>query len=449
MRASRPGSRRGLPLTRRILLAFVAMSAVVSGAFAVLVLVTMEYTEDRIASMALERELNARILGTDAGPMAAADTPDAMFYRLDDEAWADRRHAPSHIPAWIRDLGAGFHEVEIGDTTYHALVRPRDGGRDVLVVDQSDFERRETVLRLIVAAAFGASLMFALALGAALARKVIAPVRELAERVGRGNGDPPQPLAPAFADDEIGRLAASFDQALGRLHAALSRERLFASDLSHELRNPLMVIASTCEVLLESQAAGDPACPRIARIARAAEDMREITTALLALARDDEHTGLPLAPLADVAAAQVERWLPLARARGLALHCRVEQTDPGRYPSALLATVCGNLLRNALHYTDYGFVDLVVRSGGFSVIDSGPGIPPGQQDLLLRPFVRGEQARGDGIGLGLSLVDRICRSQGWQLTLTNRPEGGCEFRVTLPPSKPSVPAAPSDPADRP
>ncbi|MBD4674585.1 HAMP domain-containing protein, partial [Xanthomonas citri pv. citri] len=64
------------------------------------------------------------------------------------------------------------------------------------------------------------------------------------------------PLAPDYANDEVGELAASFDETLGRLRDALKREQLFTSDVSHELRTPLMVIATSCELLAEEPSLG-------------------------------------------------------------------------------------------------------------------------------------------------------------------------------------------------
>lgn len=90
-----------------------------------------------------------------------------------------------------------------------------------------------------------------------------------------------------------------------------------------------------------------------------------------------------------------------------------------------------NLLRNALHYTESGFVRLVIGSGEFRVEDSGNGIPLEQHELIFQPFIRGTQARGDGLGLGLSLVKRICSKQGWTISVHNLPNGGACFNVTL------------------
>jgi len=76
-------------------------------------------------------------------------------------------------------------------------------------------------------------------------------------------------------------------------------------------------------------------------------------------------------------------------------------------------------------------VRVVLRDGGFSVLDSGAGIPEAERALVFRPFARGGSTRGDGIGIGLSLVQRICDRQGWRITLSPREGCGCEFRVEL------------------
>ncbi len=91
----------------------------------------------------------------------------------------------------------------------------------------------------------------------------------------------------------------------------------------------------------------------------------------------------------------------------------------------------GNLLRNAAHYTDSGYIRLSLEANGFSVEDSGVGIPEEQREAMFRPFVRGDERRGEGLGLGLSLVQRICDDQGWHVTLTSTLPHGCRFVVDL------------------
>jgi signal transduction histidine kinase len=90
-----------------------------------------------------------------------------------------------------------------------------------------------------------------------------------------------------------------------------------------------------------------------------------------------------------------------------------------------------NLIRNALHYTAQGEVGLLLSAHGFRVEDSGQGVPSEQQDEIFKPFVRGSGARGEGLGLGLSLVKRICTYQGWEVRMYSLPTEGSCFEVIL------------------
>ncbi|MFL6607693.1 MAG: sensor histidine kinase, partial [Pseudomonas sp.] len=98
-----------------------------------------------------------------------------------------------------------------------------------------------------------------------------------------------------------------------------------------------------------------------------------------------------------------------------------------------LTAVMGNLLRNALHYTDQGFIRVSLTATGFVVEDSGVGIPEEKREAMFEPFVRGNEKRGEGLGLGLSLVQRICENQDWTVSLSTMEPNGCRFEVELNP----------------
>ena len=217
----------------------------------------------------------------------------------------------------------------------------------------------------------------------------------------------------------------------------LTRERLFTSDVSHELRTPLMVLASSCELLLESPSLDQRSRSQVERISRACEEMRELVQTFLMLARaqHEDANMSPTVTLTTVAEGLISLWREPIEAKGLELIY-----DPGnpldtRYNATFLHAVMGNLLRNALHYTDSGFIRLTLEPSGFVVEDSGVGIPEEKRQAMFQPFVRGSEKRGEGLGLGLSLVQRICDSQGWRVTLTTMEPNGCRFRVELGPAE--------------
>jgi len=305
----------------------------------------------------------------------------------------------------------------------------------VLLQDQSDFEERERVLFAVVLVGFVLSLALAVFLGWVLARKVMAPVVRLARQVRHRDqllGLAP-PLAPDYAADEVGELAVAFDATLGRLRQALSREQLFTSDVSHELRTPLMVLASSCELLLENPAIDQRGRNQVLRIARACEEMRELVQTFLMLARaqHDESAMSLQVSLGQVAEDLLGIWREPIEQKGLELIYQPGHPLDTRYNTTFLHAVMGNLLRNALHYTEKGFIRLTLEPAGFVVEDSGVGIPEDKREAMFEPFVRGSEKRGEGLGLGLSLVQRICENQGWTVSLSTMEPNGCRFHVQL------------------
>lgn len=417
------------PFARRILIAFVLMTTLVSGVFSLSIVAVVHIIEEHLVSEELKRELDT-VLHED---LKHGNPP-----RLDASTHFFASNLAEHaIPARYAGLPEGFNEVVDEDKAFYVFVQEINGNTYQLVQEQHEFEAREQALFNVVLAGFLLTVVGAWALGLAMARKVMAPVSRLAQQVRHRDQlhTLAPPLAPDYPDDEVGQLAAAFDSTLGQVRQSLERERLFTSDVSHELRTPLMVIATSCELLAEAELQ-----PRerlqLERIARASEEMRELVQTFLQLARDksNEAAFVGNSSLAGIAAEQVERWGVMFSDKGLAFDCQQEGDDNGLYNATFLSTVMANLLRNALHYTEQGFVRLVLEDGGFRVEDSGAGIPQEQHEQIFQPFVRGPQARGEGLGLGLSLVKRICAKQGWSISVHSRAEGGTCFNVTFKPA---------------
>ncbi|WP_248280589.1 sensor histidine kinase [Aromatoleum aromaticum] len=402
------------------------MTLLVSGTFSLGIVAIVHAIEEHLVSQEMDHELNVVLredLPRGQAPRLASDT---RFFA------SDRREY--EIPDQFAEVVEGFSEIVTGDAAYYAYVREVDGRRYMLVQEQHEFETREQALFDVVLAGFLLSVAGAWGLGWMMARRVMSPVSRLAQQVR--HRDPLlaeiPPLAPEYADDEIGQLAAAFDSTLGQLRQSLERERLFTSDVSHELRTPLMIIASTCELLEATHPEGREH-EQVARIAHAAEEMRDLvqTFLLLARSRSEDAACEGTSTLAAVAEEQRSRWEPQIRDKGLDFELRVEGPDSARYHLALLRAVMSNLLRNALHYTDHGLVRLVLENGGFRVEDSGVGIPEDQRERMFQAFVRGVEARGEGLGLGLSLVKRICLHQGWRISVNSLAAGGSCFKVRL------------------
>ncbi|HEX8593042.1 MAG TPA: HAMP domain-containing sensor histidine kinase [Pseudomonas sp.] len=415
-------------LKQRIIIVFTLMSALVAGVFAAGIVVTVHFVEKKLTIMSLSGDLHRLLVMEDAAGWRHRPDKNSLFYAqngVGDLAMADD----------LKPLPSGFHVFTRGKRAYYAMVESVAGRNYVLLRDQRSNVKRERILFAVVFVGFVLSVLLALLLGRLLAQRVMAPVVKLASQVRHRDQvlELAPALAPDYAEDEVGELAVSFDETLGRLRAALSREKLFTSDVSHELRTPLMVLASSCELLLENPRLEPRSHAQVTRIARASEGMRQLVETFLLLARigsDDAVKG-PHASLVAIADELVEMWRKPIEEKGLVL--RYERGEPSNelYNATLLHSVMGNLLRNAWHYTDEGFISLTLSARGFCVQDSGIGIPEEKQHAMFQPFVRGDEQRGEGLGLGLSLVQRICAHQGWHVTLQSRLPQGCCFQVSL------------------
>jgi len=415
-------------LAQRIVIAFALMSLLVAGAFAVGTGVVVQMLEERLLSVQLGRDLDRLLMMETMDEWRSQPRPDQLFHFTD---------GPDEfaLPADLHGLREGFQEVFRGDDAFHAMVRRVDGRDYVLLQDQNDFERRERLMYGVVLVGFLLSVLLAVLLGWLLARRVMAPVARLAEQVRQHDQlRAAAPLAPAYARDEVGALAEAFDAALSQLQEALTREQLFTSDVSHELRTPLMVLAGSCELLLENPALEPRARRQVERIARASEEMRELVQTFLQLAREQSPQRAQEAPRASLRALADElasHWREPIEAKGLRFEYLPGGGDGQLYNAIFLRAVLGNLLRNAWHYTDSGVIRLRLEAGGFVVEDSGAGIPESMREAVFQPFVRGRGERGDGLGLGLSLIQRICAHEGWQIALQAVQPHGCRFSVRL------------------
>lgn len=417
-------------LKQRIVMVFALMSVLVAGVFAIGIIVTVHVVEKKLNTVSLGRDLHRLLIMDYVSNWSHKPEKEELFY-------VEGGMGDLAMDEDLTELTPGFHEVHRGEKAYYAMVESVSGRKYVILRDQRNFEKRERILLSIVFVGFILSILLAILLGRLLARRVMAPVVRLSQQVRYRDQilELAPALSPDYARDEVGELAVAFDATLGRLRAALVREKMFTSDVSHELRTPLMVLASSCELLLENPGLDDRSRGQVTRIARASTGMSQLVETFLMLARveGNESRHGPRATLLEVADELVDLWKKPIAEKGLELIYIPGDPLPTVYNVTLLHSVMGNLLRNAWHYTDSGFIRLTLNASGFSVEDSGIGIPEEWHQAMFQPFVRGDEQRGEGLGLGLSLVQRICENQHWRVALRSLEPNGCCFEVALEP----------------
>jgi signal transduction histidine kinase len=233
-------------------------------------------------------------------------------------------------------------------------------------------------------------------------------------------------LSAHFADDEVGQLAAALDSYADRLHHLVERDREFNADVSHELRSPLTVITGATELLLAQPDLGPKVRTRLLRIARAARQSADITTALLHMVRAEQgiDTDSSAQNVGRVVNEVVHLYEPLIGNKPLTLRVAEEDKVSVIAPESVIAVTVGNLIGNAMRYTQEGEVVITIGNGRVKVEDTGPGIP--EQDLtrVFDRHYRGQNITGKGAGLGLAIVKRLCELYGWSIHFSNRKTGG-------------------------
>jgi signal transduction histidine kinase len=242
-------------------------------------------------------------------------------------------------------------------------------------------------------------------------------------------------------DDEMGRLAAVFNQTLGRLEQSFDQMRRFTADVSHQLRTPLTAIRSVGEVGLRA-GRRDEASYRamIGSMLEETDRLAVLVDRLLTLSRTEMHQST-LSPdsvnLAELAQDVAGHLGVLAEEKGQSLSVEASGTPTAVVDRVVLRQALINLVDNAIKFTPASGqvrirIDQTAEDAVVEVIDSGPGISHEAQERIFDRFYRANDANGSGTGLGLSLAKGAVEALGGQLTLATTGTTGTAFRISIP-----------------
>lgn len=334
------------------------------------------------------------------------------------------------------------------DDTFRVLAVPiiRNGSTiGVLAVGESDEDTGETLESLtnIIRIAFPVTILFAAVVGLLLAHRALAPIDRITRMVRQlSANDLSQRLDLDLPDDELGRLAHTFDEMLERLETAFQRQRQFTSDASHELRTPLTIIKGQIEVALSRPR--DAAAYRevLGATAEQSDRLIDLVNSLLLLARADAGQIPIQRDTVDVAAA-VE--IATEELRPLAEEHDVELSFDGQAATitadlTLFHQLLFNLLHNAVRHTPAEGNVRVTWSLGrdalrLEVHDTGSGIAPEHLPRIFDRFYRVDVARArneGGAGIGLAICRWIVEAHRGSIAADSTVGTGSTFIVTLP-----------------
>lgn len=441
-----------LGLRRRVTLAFVALTLLLSSAVSLVLWLLLSHyvvareeatdvTAARVTAASIDRALGyddslpkVVLLNVTAGQQAES----LLRYR---HRWyaTPSWQLPGVVPdALVREVTSGHRVTQRVDAGTHTVLVvgvpvARHGGyfrltrNDVLGRALGDL--RTTLIASAVAMTVGA-----LGIGWFASRVALRPLRELtAVAAAAARGEPGVRLS-GLDDPDLAPIVRSFNETTAALEERVRADARFAGDVSHELRTPLTTMVNSLQ-LVQNRADQLPERVRepLAMLGEELDRFRKLVVDLIEMSRVDGRASMHWEELP--AGAAVREAADAAAGRP------VTTIDPSaagvtvRVDRSRLARVVGNLVENAEQH-GHGCVGVGVSVQGgrlrIEVDDAGPGIPESLRQRVFERFVRGIDGTPGGNGLGLAIVARQVHGHGGHVFVTDRPGGGARFVVSLP-----------------
>ncbi len=345
----------------------------------------------------------------------------------------------SKVPAALRDITEQYQRVELNEKRPIAYVTERGDTKLILVFEEAQVSKLALyfgitpliiVLLIVYIPAF-VSYLFS--------KRAFSPVLKLVDRLESAKFSKSGIESLKFdgikqaGHTDVNILVDSFEDFSFRISQMISRERNFSRYASHELRTPLTVLRGSM-AMLKKQELTAKSSELVSRMEPMIEEMQALIEALLMLSRD-EVSDVSEDPLLvnDLLKSTVEDTIRLFDPREIELHWHANHLIQAHIPEQLFSIVVSNLVRNAcLHADDPVVIKVVVDGGKISIEDNGKGMNAEQLCRIMEPFYKAdEHEKGKGFGLGLAIVDMICKQCGWKIEFKSELGKGTRAIVTL------------------
>ncbi len=312
-----------------------------------------------------------------------------------------------------------------------------------------DGDRAEVDEAIRVAVGVGAAAFVVAALLAwAIAGRVLAPLRDLADAAASVNEDDLGSRITVEGTGELASLSKTFNDMLDRVDGAFATQRAFLDDASHELRTPITIIRGHIELVESGAPLPDTTkalvIDELDRMARIVEDLLTVAQA----ERQDFVVPGPI-DVADLTLEVAQKATSLGEHEWAAEPTAmiVANLDRQRITQAWM-----NLVRNAAQHTPRDerivvFSRLRGQILELGVADSGEGVAAADRARIFERFGRGDSARrtrSDGAGLGLAIVSAVAGAHGGSVELSDTPGGGATFTIAIPHEMDDADADPGD-----
>lgn len=407
-------------LTGQLALFFTGVALVMGLASYIIFYTALHWSEDKVGERRIEIDKNEAITRFMNGEQGKI-TIDVLT-----TAYNDISLVPAEYHKYFegRDSFVG----EVGSDPDSRMVffsyYYKDGSRKPVIllsdINQIEFGKNETLFSglIVVTSVAGLLLIFG-GLLLRLSQRLIEPINNLTQQLTEHSGNAAHVFEiPSGGASEFKILADELNQYRHEIHSLIKREQAFARYASHELRTPLTIVKGASK-LLERNASDDFQKRQIVRINEATAQMSTMVDALLGLVRYERSE--EEAVVRDVSKSEFETIIELnsaqAKDKDIDIALVFHQMPQLKAAPAVLNMVVGNLLRNAIAATHQGEITLEVSADSLCVRDNGPGL--------------NQTKNQDGHGLGLLIVEDLCRRYHWHFSIKNRPTTGCEALISF------------------
>lgn len=341
----------------------------------------------------------------------------------------------------VQDLKISDNEFAVLGTTLHDLSGAPAG--DLLILHNFDAIHRdlnslETRLLLIWIAA----VLAGIAVSVLLAQRILKPIRQLDQAAALIARESYGAQVPVHRDDELGRLARTFNAMSGSIQSAreelIRRERIstigrLSSSIVHDLRNPLASIYGGSEMMMDGELSPEQMQRLAGNIYRSSRVINEMLQELVDVSRGRIQPP-EICHLSEVIGAPVDVLSPVAAEHGVEIQTTVDPEIELPLERARMERVFLNLISNAIEAMPAGgriFISASRNGKGTTVEvrDTGPGIPNSVRARLFQPFVTSGK---NGLGLGLALSRQTLLDHGGDLWADSQSGSGACFYLRLP-----------------
>ena len=279
--------------------------------------------------------------------------------------------------------------------------------------------------------------------GLFLASRVLKPVEQITQTAQKIEESDLSQRITVKNDDELGRLASTLNDMIGRLEEAFNRQRQFTADASHELRTPLAIMQAEATLALRKERDEADYRKSLETISQESTYMSSVIGKLLFLARSDagkEQLNFENVDLKDLITGLSANVEALAADKGIKFAVDAQENLVVNGDKVKLRQLFINILENAVRYTPTGgniSISLVRKEGSAlaTISDTGIGIPPEHLPHIFERFYRVDKARSradGGVGLGLAIAKYIADSHGGKIEVASQLGKGTTLNVSIP-----------------